>query len=207
MQCLLLHCWKTNPASAIPISSYAKGPLFMCQGSDVASKAEGEKDLHSLRILSPSPLLKVTLWPRATNDSGTGKQRLLEETHQLCMELPRFINRGSYQVWIKLSEVLLFWEENDLTSRTKTIVREKKTDKLHLSVEEICKECLRSPWKVVGFPQITYFLSDYQRLCKQLPKLIKLQKNIQCYHVWWMCILARNGHQRALIQLNNCFFA
>ena len=39
-----------------------------------------------------------------------------------------------------------------------------------------CKECLRSPWKVVGFPQIIYFLSDYQRLCKQIPKLIKIQK-------------------------------
>ena len=35
------------------------------------------------------------------------------------------------------------------------------------------------------------------------------KKIIQCCHVWWMCIriMARNGHQRALIQLNKCFFA
>ena len=33
-----------------------------------------------------------------------------------------------------------------------------------------------SPWTVVWFSHIIYFLGDYQRLCKQLPKLIKLQK-------------------------------
>ena len=36
----------------------------------------------------------------------------------------------------------------------------------------------KRPWKVMWFSHIIYFLSDYQRLCKQLPKLIKLQK---CY--------------------------
>ena len=33
-----------------------------------------------------------------------------------------------------------------------------------------------SPYKVVWFSHIIYCLSDNQRLCKQLPKLIKLQK-------------------------------
>ena len=35
------------------------------------------------------------------------------------------------------------------------------------------------------------------------------KKIIQCCHVWWMCIriMARNGHQKALIQLNKCLFA
>ena len=38
----------------------------------------------------------------------------------------------------------------------------------------------------------------------------KSYKNcIQCHHVWWMCmrIMAINGHQRVLNQLNQCFFA
>ena len=35
---------------------------------------------------------------------------------------------------------------------------------------------IKSPWTVAGFSQIIYFISDYQRLCKQLPKLAKLQK-------------------------------
>ena len=38
------------------------------------------------------------------------------------------------------------------------------------------KVCIKSPWTVVWFSQIVYFISDYQRLCKQLPKLVKLQK-------------------------------
>ena len=34
------------------------------------------------------------------------------------------------------------------------------------------------------------------------------KKCFQCCHDWWMCItiMARNGHQRALNQLNKCFF-
>ena len=38
------------------------------------------------------------------------------------------------------------------------------------------KVSIKSPWTVVGFSQIIYCLSDYERLCKQLPKLIMLQK-------------------------------
>ena len=39
----------------------------------------------------------------------------------------------------------------------------------------VYKVCIKSPWTVVWFLQIVYFISDYQRLCKQLPKLVKLQ--------------------------------
>ena len=38
------------------------------------------------------------------------------------------------------------------------------------------KVSIKSPWTVVGFSQIIYCLCDYQRLCKQLPKLINLRK-------------------------------
>ena len=40
----------------------------------------------------------------------------------------------------------------------------------------ITKVSIKSPCTVAGFSQIIYCLCDYQRLCKQLPKLIKLQK-------------------------------
>ena len=42
------------------------------------------------------------------------------------------------------------------------------------------KVCIKSSWIDVWFSHIIYCLSDYQRLCKQLPKLIKLQK---CYSI------------------------
>ena len=42
--------------------------------------------------------------------------------------------------------------------------------------KEARKVCIKSPWTVVRFSQIVYFISDYQRLSKQLPKLVKLQK-------------------------------
>ena len=38
------------------------------------------------------------------------------------------------------------------------------------------KMCLKSPCTVAWFSHIIYCLSDYQCLCKQLPKLVKLQK-------------------------------
>ena len=38
------------------------------------------------------------------------------------------------------------------------------------------KVCIKSLWTVVWFSQIVYFIRDYQCLCKQLPKLVKLQK-------------------------------
>ena len=40
----------------------------------------------------------------------------------------------------------------------------------------VCKVCIKSLWTVVWFSQIVYFISDYQHLWKQLPKLVKLQK-------------------------------
>ena len=40
------------------------------------------------------------------------------------------------------------------------------------------KVSIKSLCTVAGFSQIIYCLSDYQHLCKQLPKLIKLHK---CY--------------------------
>ena len=46
----------------------------------------------------------------------------------------------------------------------------------HLPSPKQYKVCIKSPWTVVWFSQIVYFISDYQRLCKQLPKLVKLQK-------------------------------
>ena len=37
------------------------------------------------------------------------------------------------------------------------------------------KVCLKITWKDVSFSHIIYYLSDYQRLCKQLSKLINVQ--------------------------------
>ena len=37
------------------------------------------------------------------------------------------------------------------------------------------KVCIKSPCTVVWFSQIVYFLNDYQRLCKQLPKFLRVQ--------------------------------
>ena len=47
-------------------------------------------------------------------------------------------------------------------------------------IEQGSKVCLKSPGKDARFSHIIFCLSDYQRLCKQLPKLIKLQK---CYSI------------------------
>ena len=67
------------------------------------------------------------------------------------------------------------------------------------------------------FSQIKYFISEYQRLCKQLPKSVKLKLKLQklysICHVWWMWIriMARNDHQRESVStpINNFqyFFA
>ena len=50
------------------------------------------------------------------------------------------------------------------------------TVKRSFAGEEVSKVSIKRPWTVAGFSQIIYCLCDYQRLCKQLPKLIKLQR-------------------------------
>ena len=73
-----------------------------------------------------------------------------------------------------------------------------------------CKVWCKSPWTVFWFWHIIYFLRDYQRLCKQLPKLINLQKivfNADMFDESVLELWPEMATRGRLIYLISAFFA
>ena len=94
----------------------------------------------------------------------------------------KFCSAGRYNFKLRVDERLSFdWQFNfcsagrhNFKQRVDETNKSKLLRRYTLLCEKSNKVCIKSPCTVVWFSHTMYCFSDYQRLCKQLPKLIKL---------------------------------